>query len=73
MVLAEEAAPGGAAVAVGTDADAEKIEELLRSERGGMRLTAVGMTARGDGRELRRAGRYGGEWSGRGAAQGRSH
>ena len=41
MVLAEEAAPGGAAVAVGTDA--EKIEELLRSERGGMRLTAVGI------------------------------
>jgi len=36
----QEAAPGGAAVAVG---DSEKIAELLRSERGGMRLTAVGI------------------------------
>ena len=41
MELAEGAAPGGAAVAVGTNS--EKIAELLRSERGGMRLTAVGI------------------------------
>ena len=41
MELAEGAAPGGAAVAVGTNS--EKIAELLRSERGGMRLTDVGI------------------------------
>ena len=41
MELAEGAAPGGAAVAVGTNS--EKIAEFLRSERGGMRLTAVGI------------------------------
>ncbi|EOD23079.1 hypothetical protein EMIHUDRAFT_95665 [Emiliania huxleyi CCMP1516] len=43
MVLAEVSPSGDGGVAVGTDADAEKIEKLLRSERGGTRLTAVGI------------------------------